>query len=203
MTAGDRFERHLFLVGFMGSGKSTVARLVASAVARDRVGLTEMAAAGMEMAAHSVSHPDLGLHPDNVVRDQSRAGRKIREIFDADGEDAFRGLETAALLSLEHEPPSVVACGGGIVLKPENRAALRRMGAVVYLSVTAAEALARIHDLATRPLLSGGAGALAATDLLAAREGLYRSVADAVVDTGGKTPEQVAQAVVAALEALP
>lgn len=164
---------HVFLVGFMGSGKSTVARLVAAAIGRPSVDL------------------------DEVV--ELSSGRPVPEIFAEDGEEAFRGAETQALLSLSEQPPSVVACGGGVVLRPENRAALKRMGTVVFLSVSAAEALARIGDVSTRPLLSGAGGALAATALLAAREGLYRSVADVVVDTEGRTPDEVAEAVVAAL----
>lgn len=164
---------HIFLVGFMGAGKSTVAEILAAELGRACVDLDS-----------------------EVVR---RAGRSVNEIFNSEGEDAFRLLESQALLDVESMPPSVVACGGGIVVRPENRAALKTMGTVVYLRVTAGEALARIGDAGTRPLLAGGSGTLAATTLLAARESLYRSVADVVVETVGRDAGQVAHEVLTVL----
>ncbi len=95
-----------------------------------------------------------------------------------------------------------MACGGGVVLRPENRRLLAELGRVVYLQVTAGEALARIGDTATRPLLAGSAGVLTATSLLSAREALYRSVADLTVDTTHKGAEQVAAEVADGLETL-
>jgi len=167
-------HEHIFLVGFMGAGKSTVA----------------------ELLAHRLGRPCIDLD-DEIVR---AAGRSVSEIFNEDGEDAFRSMETEALLGLDARPSSVVACGGGIVVRTENRAALRRMGTVVYLQVTAGEALARVGDAGTRPLLAGASGTLAATSLLAARESLYRSVADMTVDTLCCSAQQVAENVLASME---
>jgi shikimate kinase len=165
---------HLFLVGFMGAGKSSVGLVVAERLGRSLIDL------------------------DDLIEQQD--GRKISEIFAENGEESFREMESRALVSLATVPPSVVACGGGIVLRAENRTRLKEMGLVVYLEVTAGEALARIGDGGTRPLLSGPSGALAATSILAARESLYRSVADAVVDTTGRTIAQVAEDVASIAE---
>ena len=171
----DRAPRgHLFLVGFMGAGKSTVADRLAEALGEPCVDLD-----------------------DRVVE---TAGKPIAAIFADDGEDAFRDLESLVLQSLAGEPPSVVACGGGIVLRPENRALLKELGSVIYLEVTAGEALARIGDAKTRPLLAGSSGALAATSLLSAREALYRSVADLTVDTVGRTPTEITQQILDDIE---
>jgi shikimate dehydrogenase len=161
---------HLLLIGFMGAGKSTVGRLVA-----ERLGL-----------------PFVDV--DTLV--ERSDGRSVREIFDADGEPEFRALETIALESLESRPASVVGCGGGVVLSDANRTLLKRLGTVVYLRVTAAETLARVGDDHTRPLLAGAGGALAASRLLEAREALYAAIADVVVDTVDRTPEEVAREIV-------
>lgn len=167
---------HLFMVGFMGAGKTTVACLVADALRMPCIDL------------------------DSEI--EARDGRSVATIFEEEGEEGFRSVERTALLSLMDRTPLVVACGGGVVLRPENRAALKEMGTVVHLQVTAAEALARIGDASTRPLLAGPSGTLAATSLLQAREGLYRSVADIEIDTAGRTAEEVAQLVLDRLEAL-
>lgn len=157
---------HVFLVGFMGAGKSTVGHLLGEDLGRPFVDIDE-----------------------RVV---SMAGRSIAEIFAEEGEPSFRLMETEALRSLEHEPASVVACGGGVILADENRVLLARLGRVVYLVVNAGEALARIGGTQSRPLLAGAGGVVAATALLQARESLYRAAADIVIDTGAMSAREVA-----------
>lgn len=161
---------HIFVVGFMGAGKSTVGRLVADRLSRPFVDLDQMV--------------------------EETEGRTVAQIWSASGEGAFRAAESQALASLASAAPSVVACGGGVVLADGNRALLKAMGWVVYLTVSAEEALARVGGGDTRPLLAGG-GAVVAQRLLDARESLYRVVADAVVPTTGRRPEDVAADVVA------
>lgn len=164
---------HVVLIGFMGAGKSTVGAIVA-----DQLGV-----------------PLLDL--DRLI--EQREDRTIREIFDADGEAAFRELESAALASLVDAERSVIACGGGVVLSDRNRAILAGLGTVVYLIVTAGETIARVGSDPARPLLQRGA--LTASQLLASRESLYAAAADVCIDTVGRTPEQVATMILAALKA--
>lgn len=164
---------HLFLVGFMGAGKSSVGKVVAEKLGMPFVDL------------------------DEVIL--SASGMPVKEIFESRGEEAFRALETEALLKIESAAASVVACGGGVVLAPANRETLKRAGKVIYLKVDAAEALARIGDTSTRPLLSGPSGTMAATSILQARKSLYAAVADHVVDTRGRSIEEVASLIAEAV----
>ena len=161
---------HLFLVGFMGAGKSTVARLLASRLGRSCV------------------------DTDRLV--EASAGRTIAEIFSECGEPEFRRLESAALSSLADAPPSVVACGGGIVTDDGNRAALKSMGRVVYLRVTPEEMFARVGGDPRRPLLAGGDALAAATALLGTREEWYAAVADLTVDTVDRSADAVANDII-------
>ena len=164
---------HIYLVGFMGAGKSTVGRIVAA-----------------EIGAPFV---------DMDSRIEARDGRSVAEIFEQDGEPRFRELEAQVLSEIEIEAPSVVACGGGVILASENRAILKRSGTVVHMQVSAGQALARIGGQGTRPLLAGGGGTIAAS-LLEARKSAYASAADVTVDTEGKTRDEVAKAVLTALK---
>lgn len=168
--------RLLCLIGYRGTGKTTVARLVA-----DRVGWRCL---------------------DADAEVERRAGRSIREIFEQHGESAFRDEETATVLELTTQRELVVSFGGGVVLRPENRAALRG-GLVVWLQAEPAEIWDRMQgDPATReqrPNLRGG-GLTEIEELLAARHPLYRDCADYALSTSGRTPEQVAADVVCFFE---
>ena len=163
---------HIFLIGFMGSGKSTAGELLAR-----RVGLPFV---------------------DLDKRIEERAGRTITQVFASDGEDGFRELEEEALAAVCVASDAVVACGGGVVLRDHNRALMRQTGMVAYLAVSAEEAVARIGDCSGRPLLSGDAAKMAKT-ILDARLSLYRATAHHVIDTTGRTAEQVVDEIVAAI----
>ncbi len=166
--------KHVLLVGFMGSGKSSVGRLLAA-----RLG---------------VSFVDLD---ERIARE---AGRPIPAIFADEGEAGFRDREFRALSALSVEPPSVVACGGGIVGRDENRRLLAELGTVVYLQVSVEESAQRCGAAEGRPMLSGRSDD-AVAELLAQREPFYVEVADVRVDTDCSDADAVADLVEAALEA--
>lgn len=150
-------SRPVFFVGFMGAGKTSVSRRLARLC--------------------SIASIDM----DSYI--ERRDGRRIRDIFAEDGEGFFRDLETQVLREMTQGESALVSCGGGVVLRPENREILREGGFVVFLKVGADEAKSRISDPSTRPLL-GDAEAARKTN--AERLPLYEEVADAVVDTSGK-----------------
>lgn len=154
----------------MGSGKTTVARMAA-----DRLGRRVV---------------------DSDVVIERATGRTVRQIFADDGEEAFRTLETAALLDALGSPePAVIAAAGGVVLREENRAALKRANArVVWLCATPELLLHRVMSGAHRPLLDDDpAGTL--QRMHAQREALYREVADAIVLVDNRSPADVLEAV--------
>ena len=155
----------VYLVGMPGSGKSTV---------------------GPELARRlGVPFVELDAEIERV------AGRGVAGIFEHEGEARFRELEAPALTEAAGRDPSVVSCGGGVVLEPANRILLRATGEVVFLSVPLEVLRERVSPAADRPLIRS-AGDL---DRLASeREPLYREFAGHVVDAAGSV-EEVAAAV--------
>jgi shikimate kinase len=167
---GVAADQHLVLIGLMGSGKSTVARIAADRLGRKMI------------------------DSDAVI--EANTGRTVREIFADDGEDAFRELETAALIdALAATPPAVIAAAGGVVLRSENRAALKEANAkVVWLCATPALLVERVTSSGHRPLLDDDpAGTL--QRMYDEREALYREVADAVVLVDHRSINDVVEAV--------
>lgn len=164
------------LIGYRGSGKSNVAPLVA-----DQLGWTWIDA------------------DDEIER---RAGKTIAAIFAEDGENAFRDLESTVLSDLIAKDRIVLALGGGVVLRPENRTSLGGGdGWVVWLRASPATLAERINADATtaarRPNLTAKGGLEEIESLLEKRSPLYQECANLIVDTEGKSPEQVAGEIVA------
>lgn len=162
---------HIFLVGFMGSGKTSVSRKLSA--------ITGLSLIDSDYRIEAIQH------------------RKIPRIFAEEGEEGFRKIETDTLAGLKFEGKSIVSCGGGIVCRPENREILKSLGTVVFLDIPLDEAIARISNPKTRPLLSG---ARPVEDIYDERIPWYREVADITIQSSGKSVLQVANEVKAALE---
>ncbi|WP_069771907.1 shikimate kinase [Streptomyces sp. LUP30] len=160
------------LVGPMGVGKSTVGRLLA-----ERLG---------------VAYRDTD---DDIV---AEAGRSIAEVFVDEGEDAFRAMEKQAVRRALAEHDGVLALGGGSILDPDTRDLLAGQR-VLYLAMDVEEAVKRTGLNAARPLLAVNPRKQW-RELMEARRPLYEGVATAVVTTDGRTPEEVSQAALDALE---
>jgi len=157
--------RSVVLIGFMAAGKTAVGRALASRL-------------GFEFC-----------DTDEIVA--ATAGRTVEEIIAADGEKGFRALERDAVVRAAARPGRVVACGGGAVLSVRNYGVLKGAGPIVYLRTSSEELIARLGRGAGRPLLAGDP-AEAVPRLLTERAPAYETAADVIVDTDGRSPDEVA-----------
>lgn len=151
----------------MGAGKSTIGKLLA--------GILRLPFADS----------------DRVI--EERTGADIPWIFDVEGEDGFRQRETAVLRDLLAEGPMVLATGGGIVIREENRELLKGDSTVVYLTASVDQLVERTHKDKKRPLLQVANPEAKIRELIAQRHPLYQEVADLVIQTDRRGPKAVAQ----------
>ena len=166
----DRATRgHVILIGYRGSGKSTVGPLLA-----ERLGL-------------------LFVDTDKQIADH--AGKPITQIFEAEGEDTFRKHEREVIAEVCKREPHVIAVGGGAVLDDENISIMRQAGAIVWLTASASTLWKRIaadsKSQDQRPDLSPDGGLTEVHKLLDARRRRYRAVADWEMDTDQLVPSGV------------
>lgn len=153
----------------MGTGKSVVGQALAQRLARPFV--------------------------DVDAEIEQAAGRPIRAIFAEEGEPVFRRLERATIQRVTQRDGQVVAAGGGAVMDPENLAALKRQGWLVWLRAEPDVILQRVGDVSTRPLLNAEDPASRVKQLLALRQAAY-ATADAAVETSRRTPDEVVEEIV-------
>lgn len=153
-------EQHLYLIGYRGSGKSSVARSLAA-----------------QLGIESIDSDD------EIER---RAGCSIAEIFAEQGESGFRDLETQAIEALSSGPPQVIALGGGAILRAENRQQIAQTGKAVWLDARPEVLVQRIQQDATsatrRPQLTEHPMLQEVRQLMQAREPLYRAVGNWRID---------------------
>ncbi len=172
MDGAGADDSHLVLVGLMGAGKTTVGYQCAKRLGRPFV------------------------DTDDLV--QTAAGMTVAELFAVSGEGRFRAMEREAVADACASPtPAVIACGGGAVLHADNRKRLQSCGFVVWLQAppeVLADRVGAGMQRAERPLLAGGP-ASTLERLGAVRAGAYEAVADAVVDTEGRSVDEVVGAV--------
>jgi shikimate kinase len=160
-------KRNIYLVGPMGAGKSTIGRVLAAEL--------------------RLSFRD----SDKVIED--RTGADIPWIFDMEGEEGFRDRESAVLEELSKGQDVVIATGGGIILRPQNRNAMKSSGYVCYLTASIEQLVERTARDKKRPLLQVENPRQKIIDLVALRDPLYREAADFVINTDRRSPKLVAQ----------
>jgi shikimate kinase len=166
------------LIGYRATGKTTLARLLAERLGWDWI--------------------------DADVEIERLAEKSIERIFAEDGEPKFRDLEARVIGVLCRRDQLILAAGGGAPLRAESRQAMRSGGKVVWLMARPETILVRMSADATtpirRPSLTGRDPLAEICELLAAREPIYREAADMAVDTEGKTPQELVDQIVSALQ---
>ncbi|PTY38171.1 shikimate kinase [Saccharospirillum sp. MSK14-1] len=164
----------IILIGPMGSGKSTIGRLLST-----RLGLPFI---------------------DSDREIEARSGADIPWIFDLEGESGFRDRETAVLAELVDEGRQVIATGGGAIIRPENRELLKSKGQVVYLKTSVEQQLVRTAKDRNRPLLNGPDPEGTLRRLAGERRPYYEETAHLTIDTNGQTPRTVVREIIKQLK---
>ena len=158
-------KEHIFLIGFMGCGKSTNAACLAEMTGAKQVEMDQM-----------------------IVENE---GMAIADIFNEKGEPYFRKLETELIKSFAGVKPAVISCGGGAVLKEENVRFMKECGKIVLLTAEPETIYERVKDSMERPVLNGNMNVGYIEELMEKRRPKYEAAADVKVATDGKTAEEI------------
>ncbi len=163
-------QRNIILIGFMGTGKSTIGRNL----------------------SRTFGYPLLDT--DQLIEENQKT--TIPELFAQRGESTFRDLETQTLQSLHNHSGHIIATGGGIIERPENRPLLRQLGYVVWLIAKPAEILKRTSRNTNRPLLNHDDPARTIKELLATRTPHYRDTAHLSIETDQLSFDEVTAGII-------
>lgn len=173
IQARTLFTHNIFLIGFMGVGKSTVSDYLSKILASPQV----------EM--------------DQVIVNKEQMS--INKIFEEYGEEYFRNCETNLLIELQKKNNQIVSCGGGVAMREINVKEMKKNGRVVLLTASPETILERVKDSDERPLLRGRKNTEYISELMEIRRPKYRAAADVIVDTDHKSVEEIAEEIVGKL----
>ena len=152
--------KNVFLIGYMGTGKSTVAACMAK----------QYGMAVLEM--------------DQII--EEREAMSISDIFAKRGEEYFREVETKLLIEIQSQENKVVSCGGGVALRDQNVEEMRKGGMIVLLSAIPETILERVKDDNSRPILKGNKTIAFISEMMEKRRLKYEGAADIIIHTDGK-----------------
>ena len=164
---------NIFLIGFMGAGKSMIARTLQRELGFPLVEMDE-----------------------RIVQEQ---GMSINDIFAQYGEAHFREIESQLVVDLGKQEPSIVSCGGGVVVRPENTQNMKKSGRIVLLKASPETIFERVKNSTDRPILNGHMNVEYIAELMEKRRALYEEAADITIQTDGKTREQICEEIIGKL----
>ena len=168
-----KIEQNIFLIGFMGAGKSTIAKVLQREL-------------GMELVEMD----------ERIVKEQ---GMSINDIFAQKGEDGFRDIESQLVIDIGKNKNSIVSCGGGVVVRPQNVENMKKSGKIVFLTATPETILERVKNGKDRPLLNGHMNVEYISELMEKRRQMYEDAADVKVSTDGKTVGEICTEIIQAI----
>lgn len=163
---GTKKHMNIYLIGFMGCGKSAVGRCLESDFGQK---LVEM---------------------DEAIEKQN--GMSVAEIFQKQGEEAFRKMETEFLKELRFQKNLVVSCGGGVPMREYNVCEMRAGGKIVLLTASPQTVYQRVYKTRNRPLLEGRMSVQGIEELMEVRRERYEKAADIQITTDNKKPMEIA-----------
>lgn len=167
------FDHNIALIGFMGTGKSTVSKYLKDMLAMKEVDVDAM-----------------------IVEDQKMP---IRDIFETYGEEYFRDCESNAILNLQSCRQTIISCGGGAVIREENVKNLKKGSCIVLLTASPETILERVKDDGGRPILNGNMNVEFIKELMAKRKDFYEKAADIIIETDHKDVQQICEELIHSL----
>lgn len=166
----NKLEKNIFMIGFMGVGKTSTSRVLSK-----KLGVREIDTDAM------------------IVEMENKS---ISEIFAEEGEEYFRKKETELIDKIGEMSPCIISCGGGMAMREINVEKMKEIGQIVWLTATPETIYAHVKDSTNRPLLNGNMNVPYIKSLMDAREPKYRKAADIIIETDGCTPAQVADKII-------
>lgn len=164
------FDCNIFLIGFMGAGKSTISSTLHDVFAMEVI----------EM--------------DQLISE--RNGMSISEIFAANGEEYFRNEETNLLIEIQNRTNVIISCGGGVPMREVNVREMKKSGKVVLLTASPETILERVKESHDRPLLENNKNVDFIADLMEKRKAKYEAAADIVINTDGKSAVEICEEII-------
>lgn len=170
----SKLDFNIFLIGFMGSGKSTIARQLKKELDME---LVEM---------------------DQRIVDEQ--GMSINDIFAQKGEEAFRDIESQLVVDLGNQEASIISCGGGVVIRPQNVENMKKSGKIVFLTASPETILERVKGGTDRPLLNGNMNVPYIKEMMDKRRDFYEGAADIKISTDNKSVKEISNEIIEALK---
>ena len=165
-----KIDFNIYLIGFMGVGKSTISARLKDMLGKECLEMDEM-----------------------IVEQQ---GMPISEIFDKFGEEHFRDIEGQLLVDIKNSKNAVVSCGGGAVLRDENAKVMKESGKIVLLTASPQTIYNRVKNSTDRPILNGNMNIEYIEGLMNKRKDRYFSVADIVIETDNKDVNEICEEII-------
>lgn len=167
VQARELLSYNIALIGFMGCGKSTVSAYLQKMLAMDLAEVDEM-----------------------IVEQE---GMSIPDIFDKYGESYFRNCESNMVIELQKKELTIISCGGGLVMRPENVENLKKHSRIVLLTAKPETIYERVKDSTDRPILNGNMNVEYIAQLMEKRRAVYEAAADLVIETDGRDVQDICE----------